>query len=87
MEKFSFLQDDNGHYSSHRLVAVVSGLGMGLGATAVLLAKAWDVYQHGGDCASAILAAAGPVCTLAGVNYAIAKTRTPATAPDESASS
>jgi len=55
--------------SSRKIVALMSATAMCIGILALLLAKAYWVYQHGGDIYWELGAIAVPLCTLAGYNY------------------
>lgn len=69
----SFVNDPNGHTSSKRLALVMGSTALSLGVASLTLAKAYYVFQHGGDCSLEIAAASLPLCALAGVSYAFGK--------------
>lgn len=56
----------SGHQSSKRVIALMAGTAMSIGLLALLLARAWWIYNHGGDIALEIAAVTMPLCTLAG---------------------
>lgn len=62
-----------GKPSSKRVVALMAGTTLSLGVATLILAKAKWVYGHGGDISLELLAITGPLCTLAGFNYAAGK--------------
>jgi len=58
-----------GKPSSKRVVLLMAGTSLSVGAGALLLAKAWWVHAHGGDIGAELLAVGGPLCALAGASY------------------
>lgn len=60
-----------GNPSSRKIVALMSATAMAIGILAMLLAKAYWVYQHGGEIYWELAAVAAPLCTLAGYNYKV----------------
>lgn len=70
----AFAEDGNsGKPSCKRVITLMAGTALSAGALALLLAKAWYVYEHGGDVAAELFAVVAPLCALAGVNYTVGK--------------
>ena len=69
----SFVEDSKGHTSSKRLALVMGSTALSVGLAAMCLAKAWHIFNNGGDCSLEIAAAALPLCAMAGVAYTLGK--------------
>jgi hypothetical protein len=85
---FGYTQDDNGNKSSKRLALLIGSIAIGLGAAALEFAKAYYVYQHGGDVGPEVFAGGLTVCSLLGVAHAgtvLAGKAAPSSGPDEGA--
>lgn len=67
---YGYTQDDNGNKSSKRLALLISSIAVGLGASALEFAKAYYVFQHGGDVAAEVTAGAMAVALMLGVAHA-----------------
>jgi len=65
----SFVEDEKGHTSSKRLAVVMACTAYSLGTAALMFAKAYYVFNNGGDCSFEIAAASFPLAALAGVAY------------------
>lgn len=67
---YGYTQDDKGNKSSKRLALLISSIAIGLGAAALEFAKAYYIFQHGGDVAAEVTAGAFAVCAMLGVAHA-----------------